>query len=101
VTGPRIKLEPEIRALTDAQRALYEMVVDAYRADVAVRIATKTRKAFDHDHAQASRQVARGVVIHGLCDYSPEGRYLLLSRRGKALAGIANRMPANHEHLFT
>lgn len=96
--GARIKLAPEVKSLTDAQRALYDLLVDAYRADVSVAIATKTRVALRDDLAQASRQVARGVVVHGLADYSPGGEYLLLSRRGKALAGIAQ---PSREHLLT
>lgn len=82
--------------LTQTQRKMYDMLVACYKADVAVEIGTKTRLAWDAvpPLATASRTVARGLVTHGLADYSPAGTYLLLSNTGKREAGI----PVAHRH---
>jgi hypothetical protein len=79
--------------LTSTQRKLYDMLVACYNADQSVEIGTKTRLALEADPplAQASRTVARGLITHGLADYSPEGTYLLLSETGKREAGIPTR----------
>lgn len=79
--------------LTEAQRKLFDMLVACYKADHSVTIATKTRLALTADPvlAEASRTVARGLVTHGLADYSPAGTYLLLSEQGKREAGLPTR----------
>lgn len=82
-----------LQYLTSTQRKLYDMLVACYKADQVVTIATKTRLALEAvpPLAEASRTVARGLVTHGLADYSPEGTYLLLSEQGKREAGIPTR----------
>lgn len=80
-----------MRYLTETQRKVYDLLVEAYRADVAVEIATKTKRDFEHDLATASRTVVRGLVTHGLADYSPAGGFVLLSEHGKREAGLPAR----------
>lgn len=72
--------------LTDAQAALVDMLGNAYRNDVAVKVDARTVWDPAGDRATASRTVSRGVVQKGLARYSePGNRYLLLTDRGKAL----------------
>lgn len=82
-----------LKYLTDAQRKVYDLLVACYKADQSVTVATKTRLALEADPplAEVSRTVLRGVVTHGLADYSPAGTYALLSEAGKREAGIPTR----------
>jgi hypothetical protein len=80
--------------LTVGQKRLYEMLIACYKADQVVTITTRTEldlEAKPEPVATASRTVTRGLVTHGLADYSPEGTYLLLSESGKREATIPTR----------
>jgi hypothetical protein len=82
-----------MKHLTKTQRQVYDMLVTCYHADEPAVISTRTTLALEADPpmALASRTVARGLVTHGLADYSPEGTYLLLSEMGKREANIPTR----------
>jgi hypothetical protein len=75
---------------TEAQLKLVALLGKAYEIDVPVAIGPRTRWAGQDGTCTASRTVARGVVAQGLARYSePNARFLLLTERGKALAGVA------------
>lgn len=83
MTGPRRVNLDEKAVLTPTQAKMFDMLAEAYRADVAVEIASKTRMALAEDLCTASRTVATALVRIGLADYSPGHRFLLLTERGK------------------
>lgn len=91
MTGPGPKFG--LSHLTGAQRKLYDMLVACYKADQSVELGPKTRINLEASPplAEASRTTARNLVAHGLADYSPEARFLLLSDLGRREAGIPTR----------
>lgn len=74
---------------TEAQLKLVGLLAKCYEIDMPVRIGPRSRFAGPEGNSTASRTVARGVVAQGLARYSePRGDFLLLTDRGKALAGV-------------